>query len=202
MLNVKTKFSIFIVILLIFVFFLWFFISASDKASQGSDIAAGTMNRPARGGADAKVVLEVYFDFLCPVCRETDATLTKIYQKYGDEIRIEPHYVPTKKSSILINASAECAQRQGKYWEYHDLLFANQEKLTNVSVLQDYAAQVKIDINEFNNCINSNQTVPAIEYDMNRATELKLQDVPHIFANGEEISWQRPENDIIRFLAE
>ncbi len=88
--------------------------------------------------------------------------------------------------------AAECANQQGKFWEYHDKLFQvwsgeNVGTYTKVK-LKQYAADIKLDANTFNTCLDGDQTLAIVQADINEATRMGVRATPTFFVNGGSLS--------------
>lgn len=87
--------------------------------------------------------------------------------------------------------AAECANQQGKFWKYHDILFASWRG-ENVGTftkpnLKQYASEIGLDTGKFNQCLDSDQTAQAVQADIGEATRLKVQGTPTFFVNGKPL---------------
>src|SRR5215510_6382413 len=105
---------------------------------------------PALGPNPCKVLVTVYSDFQCPVCaRATDAT-HQISEEWPGQVRVEFRQHPLAMHANAENAAVAslAAHRQGKFWEYHDTLFAHQAALDAAS-LETYAREVGLDLTRF-----------------------------------------------------
>jgi protein-disulfide isomerase len=118
----------------------------SDKVvrSKDPDLA------PAYGPNPAKVRVVVFSDFQCPVCGRIPAATHQIAEEFPGDVRLEFYQMPLKMHRNAENAAvaALAAQRQGKFWEMHDLLFQNQGALDEES-LSGYARQIGLDMAKF-----------------------------------------------------
>jgi protein-disulfide isomerase len=150
---------------------------------------------PAQGPADAAVTVIEFSDFQCPYCaRFQSETLPQILQNYGDRIRFVYRDFPL--TSIHANAlkaaeASECAHDQGKYWEYHDMLFQNQSAL-DVDSLKSYAASLGLDTTAFNSCLDSDQKMDEVRQDVQDGLAAGVQGTPAFFINGQAISGAQP----------
>jgi protein-disulfide isomerase len=90
-----------------------------------------TAGSPHKGPASAPITIAEFSDFQCPFCSRVGPTLKKIEDVYGDKVRIvwKHNPLPFHKDAPLAHAASLAADRQGKFWEYHDKLFANQKAL-------------------------------------------------------------------------
>jgi len=91
------------------------------------------------------------------------------------------------------------AYEQGKFWEYHDKLFANQQKLTHDDLLR-YAKEVGLDIGRFEGALNSARGKPAIDADVAEAKSLGASGTPAFFVNGRFLSGARPFDDFAQLI--
>ena len=111
------------------------------------EVSADPKLAPALGPLKPKVLVIVFSDFQCPVCRRvTDAT-HQIPEEWPGDVRVEFRNLPLKMHANAENAAiaAMAAHRQGKFWEMHDMLFANQQALDPAS-LEGYAQKLGLDV--------------------------------------------------------
>ena len=101
---------------------------------------------PVRGSARAPVTIVVFTDFQCPFCAKAEATMHELSAKYGNKVRIafKNNPLPFHESARLASRAALAAGEQGKFWEYHDVLFAHQDALGR-DALVAYAKEVGLD---------------------------------------------------------
>jgi protein-disulfide isomerase len=146
-------------------------------------------NANTAGDPNAPVVVEEFSDFQCSHCltfwRESEARLLndyvnagKVYFKYTSFPVISPESGP-------IAQAAYCAMDQGMFWEYHDLLFANYELGFARTRLDGYAEHLKLDLNTFEECLDSGKYAQAIEDDANRAQAAGVTGTPTFLVNGQ-----------------
>jgi protein-disulfide isomerase len=175
-------------------------------ASTPRPITVETGTNPSKGPADAKVTIVDFSDFQGPSCSAfAQQTLPQILADYGDKVRVVFMNVPLKKDNYAEKAAeaGECANAQGSFWQYHDLLFQNQQVLTGlltpeptagvakvVDTLKGYAAQLGLDTATFNDCLDSGKMAAAVQADMAVAgkaiTDAGLSSfgLPSFFING------------------
>lgn len=120
--------------------------------------------------------------------------MREVVEKYGDKVRLVYRDLPL--TSIHANAlsaalAAECAHEQGKFWEYHDLLFANQAQLDEAS-LKNYAAQVGLDAAAFEECLSSQKYLDEVRNDYSDGASYGVQGTPAFFVNGVQVSGAQP----------
>ncbi|MDZ4678288.1 MAG: thioredoxin domain-containing protein [Oligoflexia bacterium] len=154
------------------------------KPIEKVDISTG--NGTPLGGANAKVTIVEFSDFQCPFCSRGRQRVDEIKQKYGDKVRVFFRHFPLESIHPLAMKASEaslCAQDQGKFWEYHDLLFDNQSKLDDKS-LKEYATQLKFDQKVFEECLSSGKKVAEVRKDMEDGTKVGVNSTPTFFVNG------------------
>lgn len=94
------------------------------------------------------------------------------------------------EDAMIVAEAAECAHKQGKFWEYHDLLFANQDKLSLLD-LKDYAQAIGLDLSEFKNCLDSREMQEKISDNLEFANNHSATRIPSFLVNGENMPGMR-----------
>lgn len=152
------------------------------------DLAADD-DDPWRGSKDAPITLMTYIDFQCPYCKQLNATLKDLLAKRKEGIRVvaKNFPLPSHPESAMAARAAACADVQGSYWDYHDLLFDHQQELDAVS-LRRYAAQVGLDTTKFDRCLESGSRREAVEKDLAEAALAGINGTPAMVINGYWIS--------------
>jgi protein-disulfide isomerase len=151
------------------------------------------------GNPEAKVKLEVYADFQCPACKGYSETIEKQLLESSYISNGQVYYIfrqfpfldsppDTKESHQAANASM-CAMEQGKFWDYHAILFANQGVVENGGSfnnkrLQAFAESLGLDMTGFNNCFDSNKYSSDIEADYQMGVSAGIHSTPSILING------------------
>ncbi len=146
------------------------------------------------GPASAVVTIVEYSDFQCPFCQRVAPTLKQVRQKYGDRVRIVWKDFPLTAIHPQAFKAAEagnCAREQGKFWEYHDRLFANQQAL-QTEFLKKYAADAGLDAAKFNACLDTAKYSERVQEHMGIGTGLGVQSTPAIFINGRMVAGAQP----------
>jgi protein-disulfide isomerase len=151
------------------------------------------------GDPNAPVKIEVYEDFQCPACKEYTGSVEKqlidstyissgqVYYEYMQYPFLDSNVV-TKESQQAANASM-CALEQGRFWDYHDLLYVNQGVIENGGSYNDtrlraFAESLGLDTNAFNNCFNDNKYRDEIESELQRGKDLGVTGTPTVIVNG------------------
>jgi protein-disulfide isomerase len=153
---------------------------------------------PVLGSPDAPVILVVFTEFQCPFCAGVRQTLDDLHKAYGEQLAIVYKSFPLPFHSHAMSAAkaAVAAQRQGKFWEMHDLLFENQHNLA-LDALSDYARKLGLDMARFEADFDDPQTEAAIGRDMEMGRKLGVQGTPTFFINGVPLLGARPYEDFV-----
>ncbi|HUE86990.1 MAG TPA: thioredoxin domain-containing protein [Vicinamibacterales bacterium] len=140
---------------------------------------------PAHGPADAPVTIVEFSDFECRFCKQAVPTLAKIRATFGDRVRIVYRDAPLPNHPAAYGAAeaAQCAHEQGKFWPYHDLLFANSPAF-DAPRLKEYARTAGLDAARFDACLDGGIFRPAVEEDIADAQRYGVSSTPTFFVNG------------------
>ncbi len=144
---------------------------------------------PYLGNKDAKITIIEFSDYQCPFCRKARPILNDLLAKRGDKIKIVYRDFPLAfhKNAKIAAAAAECADEQGAFWEYNELLFDNQRSL-DVENLKKYAKSIGLDVEKFNHCLDSGKQNIEVEKDVADAKIAGISGTPSILINGYYIS--------------
>ena len=148
---------------------------------------------PSKGPASAPVTIVEFSDFECPYCGRGEETVAEVVRVYGDKVRVVYRDLPLPMHPNAPKAAeaAHCAGEQGKYWEMHAKLFANQRAL-EIPSLKGYAKDLKLDQAKFDKCLDSGATAALVEEGRKAGTELGITGTPAFFVNGVMISGAQP----------
>src|SRR5713226_1342806 len=149
-----------------------------------------------RGSPKAPVVIVEFSDFQCPYCRSVQPTLKSLLAKYEGRVSLAYRDLPLRDIHPQAELAAEasrCAGEQGKFWEYHDLLFANQNKLDRPGLL-GLAHDLKLDEKQFDSCLSSGKYAAQIEQDRQLGLRAGVAGTPGFFVNGSLLSGNQPQD--------
>jgi protein-disulfide isomerase len=147
-----------------------------------------------RGDPKAPVTIVEFSDFSCPFCRKVEATLNELLAKYPGKVKLGYRDFPLRQIHPQAQLAAEasrCAGEQGKYWEYHDLLFANPDKQGRDDLIEA-ARTLKLDDKQFDACLSSGRYKPQIDQDIQLGTRVGIVATPGFFVNGIFLNGAQP----------
>ncbi len=140
---------------------------------------------PTTGNKNARITIVEFSDFQCGYCRQAFGTVKQLLQNQGSNIKfVYKHSLLSPRSFPAAQASV-CAEKQGKFWEYHDNLFAL-EDFSDAS-LNKIAEKVGLNISTFKSCVTSEDSRSAVLKDMEEAKRLGVVGTPSFFINGKLI---------------
>jgi protein-disulfide isomerase len=167
-------------------------------------IQVATEGHPAKGPATAPVTIVEFSDFQCPFCGRVEPTITQIEQKYGDKIRFVFRQFPLTSIHPMAQKAAEaslCANDQGKFWQMHDAMFADQEKL-QVPDLKQTAGKLGMDQAKFDQCLDSGKFVARIADDTKVGSAAGVNGTPAFFINGRFLNGAVPYETMAQMIDE
>jgi len=169
--------------------------SRPGRPDPNQRYTVNTKGAPARGPEDAEVTLVEFSDFQCPYCSRVTPTLDQIKEEYGDQVRVVFKHLPLRihSKAPAAHAAAEAAHRQGKFWEMHDKIFANQREMSPEKY-EEYAAEIGLDVAQFKVDVANAEVQQRIEADADEAASLGVSGTPGFFINGRFLSGARPFN--------
>ncbi len=154
------------------------------------------------GNPNAKVKILVFEDFQCPICKDFTTTVEpqldnstyitngQVYYTFMQYPFIDDGTL-TKESHQAANASM-CALEQGRFWDYHDMLFANQGTENggsfNDARLKAFAQDLGLNMTQFNSCFSANKYSTQIEADYQQGVSMGVNGTPSVFVNGKQVS--------------
>jgi len=156
-------------------------------------VAVGIAGSPSRGPADAPVTIVAFSEFQCPFCRRVLPTLREVEERYRGRIRLVFRHFPLARHKDAPKAAeaAECARDQGRFWEMHDRLFENAERLGTPD-LKRHARAVGLDGPAFDLCLDSGRQESRWRRDLADAESYAASGTPMFFVNGRLISGAQP----------
>ena len=145
------------------------------------------------GPETAAVTIIEFSDFQCPYCGRVVPTLREIAARYPEDVRVVFRHLPLSFHAQARGAAyaSICAGQQDRFWEYHDLLFANQRALEREQ-LSGYAKTLELDTERFEACMDDPETEALVATDLEAAERLGASGTPAFFINGIFLSGAQP----------
>jgi len=154
---------------------------------------AGTRLMPAvserdhiRGTIDAPVVFLEYGDYQCPHCLQAHSIVGELQERIGDRISFVYRHFPIRSSHPRAQYAAEAAEAagaQGKFWEMHDLLFKNQDALSDANLIE-YAEQIGLDKDMFQRDLEGGRFKDRVDEDYRSGERSGVNGTPTFYING------------------
>jgi protein-disulfide isomerase len=165
-------------------------------------IEVSTDGAPIRGAADAPVTVVEFSDFECPFCKQTHPTLKQLLDRYPGKVRLAYRDFPLDSIHPQARRAAEaarCANDQGKFWEYHDVLFSQSPQLAPED-LRRYAGQMGLDVTKFDGCLATGVHRAAVQRDLDEGNRLGITGTPAFFINGRTLTGAQPLEAFTRLI--
>ncbi len=169
-------------------------------AIQRSEVSV--QGAPFKGAEKAAVTIVEFSDFHCPFCRQVIPTLAQLELQYGEKIKLVFRDFPIESlhpGATKAHEAARCANEQGKFWPYHDKLFASPPSSTP-EVFKALAKEVGLDAVAFESCLSSGKFLAAIKVDMEEGNRVGVSGTPAFFINGRQISGAQPLEAFTRVI--
>jgi RNA polymerase sigma factor (sigma-70 family) len=175
-------------------------------AAAGADPAAAPPERhealrraldpgtsPARGNPKAPVTIVMWSEFQCPFCARVLPTLGELMAEFPNDIRLVFKHLPLPfhESAAVAAEAAMAAHEQGKFWQMHDRLFANQDRLHPAAIVE-HAQAVGVDVEKVQAALEAGKHRKAVEEETRLAKEADITGTPTFFINGERLVGAQP----------
>lgn len=157
---------------------------------------------PFKGPATAAVTIVEFQDFHCPFCQRVQPTLAQLLARYAGKVKLVYRDLPIDSlhpQARKAHEAARCANDQGKFWAYHDTLFANQPG-ASPEQLKGYAQAVGLDLPAFEQCLRSEKYQAAVQQDVEAGTRLGVNGTPAFFINGRLLLGAQPLESFVSLI--
>ena len=147
-----------------------------------------------KGDPKAPITIVEFSDFSCPFCLKAELSIRAVMAKYPDRVKLSYRDYPLRElhpNAQMAAVAARCAGEQGKFWEYHDLLFGRQDKQNREGLLED-ARALQLDEAQFNTCLSSGRYDAQIEQDVQMASRASIVSTPGFFINDTLVVGAQP----------
>ncbi|MBI2147178.1 DsbA family protein [Candidatus Woesearchaeota archaeon] len=171
--------------------------AAPSAPSPAAVVDVSADDDPVMGKAKAPVTIIEFSDYQCPFCsRFYTQTLPQLKSEYIDTGKASFVYRDFPLTSIHPEAkpaaiAANCAEKQGKYWEMHDKIFTNQQSLSS-SNYKAWAGELGLDAGKFESCLNDPAMGAEVDKDLQDGASAGVQGTPAFFINGRLLSGAQP----------
>lgn len=177
-----------IILIVILAGLVFYLATRSSTPPKPAQVSAG--NSPFKGNSSADVEIIEFSDYDCPYCKNFhDDTLPQIMQNYGDKIKFAYREYPVHPGADKASEAALCANDQGKFWQYHDKLFEEQNIWPSLGIPQfkKYAADLGLNADQFNSCLDSGKRTADVNTDLEDGKSYGVTGTPTFFIlkNGE-----------------
>ena len=174
---------------------------SSLSTNSPSLISISLDDDPVKGNLNAPITIVEFSDFQCPFCAKFHSTtLPQLQANYIDSGKVKFVYRDFPIQSIHPNAvpaalASECADEQGMFWEYHDLVFENQKKWQGLSgsamidTFEQYALELGLNTSDFNTCFESGKYVDEVTKDLQDGASYGITGTPGFFIGNDELGY-------------
>jgi protein-disulfide isomerase len=180
-------------------------VAASARELSVAEVLAALGKEHALGSAKAPVVMVEFSDFQCSFCKkfwaEALPRLKEAYIEKGKVRFVYRHFAVLGKLSQQAASAAECAGEQGRFWDYHDRLFANQGAFTD-GRLKSYAGELKLNAVAFGKCLDGARYEDRVKRETAAALSLGVRGTPAFFVNGRLLVGAQPFEAFRRVIEE
>ncbi len=148
---------------------------------------------PMKGAKDAPVTIVQWSDFQCPFCSRVEPTVTKVMDEYKGKVRVvwRDLPLPFHPNALPSAIAARAAGEQGKFWEMHDKLFADQQHQDRAT-FDKYAQELGLNLKKFDAALDAQKGKDAIEADATAGGKIGAHGTPAFFVNGKFLSGAQP----------
>ena len=194
--NTKVIIAMGISLIVILLFFMYLS-NLNNGSKEIADVSIGFLEP--LGSGNIRVI--EFSDFQCPACKGAEPAVKEIIDEHKEDIEFYYRNFPLEmhENSMIAALAGSCANEQEKFWEYHDLLFANQNNLDKES-LKGYAEQLNLNIDEFNECLDSKKYKEEVQKDISDGVKAGVKGTPTFFVNGKKV--EGADKDLIEGLIE
>ncbi len=176
-------------------------ITGSKSNIENLDEPLDTKVDPSLGNQDAEVTIFYFSDYSCSYCFQQQSIIKNIYDKFKESVRIIWKDYPENSLdsfSFLAAKAARCANEQGKFWDYNQLLYENKESFSELKsqLFLNLADKTKLNRASFSTCLSSSEIDQDILENMAEAESLGIMGIPYIYINDQNILGSVSEEEL------
>src|SRR5207344_1642893 len=148
---------------------------------------------PLKGAKDAPVTIVQWSDFQCPFCSRVEPTINQVMKEYNGKVRVAWRDLPLPfhPNAMPAAIAARAAGDQGKFWEMHDKIFADQQHMDR-QTYEKYAQDLGLNMGKFKSALDAQKGKEAIEADAAAGNKIGARGTPAFFINGKFLSGAQP----------
>lgn len=183
--------SVLVIAVIFIIFIIAWFAAKSEPRELSWDLDA---QNPYQGDKESSIVIREFSDFQCPACKSAAFNIKQFLNDYKDKVKFIYYDFPL--ISIHDNArraaeAARCAEAQGNFWGFHDMLFERQKGWEGLKdpdeVFASYAKELELDDAALRICLDEERYKDIVQDNLDKAYELGLNSTPTIFINDEKM---------------
>ncbi len=162
--------------------------AANQPLSKELQAAIAANNAPSFGPDSSPVKVVEFSDFECPFCSRAAGVVHQLKEKYGTSVRFvfRQFPLPMHSHAHVAAQAALAASAQGKFWEFHDLLFQNQQALDRAS-LEEHARKAGLNLGQFKRALDGESFKSQVDQDVQLGSQAFVQGTPTMFVNGARV---------------
>ncbi len=170
----------------------------APRVEVSTEYSAGSL-----GPSNAPVAIVEFSDYQCPFCQRAEASVKEVLKKYGDKVRLIYMDFPLPMHPYALKAAqaARCAGDQGKYWQFHDALFADQSKLDQAGI-KATAGRLKLDTKKFDECTAGDLHMDQIKKSQQEGSSAGVDGTPTFLIDGRMMSGAQPASEFESIINE
>jgi protein-disulfide isomerase len=176
---------------------------AATKSPEAGDVERFRvpLEGPSKGPSTAKVNIVEFSDFQCPFCSRVVPTVEQIEKAYPNDVRVffRHNPLPFHPNAPLAAEAGVAAEQQGKFWQMHDKMFANQQNILRPD-LEKYAGEIGLDVGKFKAALDSGAGKARVQQDLAAATQIGVQGTPNFYINGRNVQGAQPFDEFKKVI--
>jgi protein-disulfide isomerase len=174
---------------------------ANNSATKSPEQITILPDDPILGNVSAPTTLVEFSDFACPYCAEMAPILAEVVGGSNGQVRLvwKDFPLPEHKEALGVAEAAQCAGKQGKFWEFNKKLFTNQDNL-GAELYRSLAAELGINLTIFARCLDKHETLPLIQHNMAEAAAIGVDGTPYFVAKGKVYSGTLTVDEVKEFI--
>ena len=166
---------------------------AAGESDQNTVYKALIEDAPVHGAKNAKVTIVEFSDYQCPFCGRVEPTITQVLKEFPNDVRVAFKELPLPFHNNAHGAAeaALAAKAQGKFWEMHDKMFANPQKLARAD-LDGYAQEIGLNMSQFKADLDSGKWKAKVDQEQAEGNKIGARGTPSFFVNGKSFVGAQP----------